>query len=104
MDLLPSVIIDKGPGWSVGKVRTIYRGLFVFDVLVHELGQALGSIGYSASYDGAPLNLSNGPVVVSRAYEGMSTQMDTLKITIAPQTDKYAGKYRDTITLEFIPY
>jgi hypothetical protein len=73
-------------------------------VLVHELGTGLGSIDYTASYDGSVLNLSNGPVVVSRAYEGMSTQMDTLKVTIGPQSGKYAGKYRDTITLEFIPY
>ncbi len=73
-------------------------------VLVHELGASLGSIDYTATYNGSTLNLTNGPVVVSRAYDGMATQVDTLRVTIAPQSDKYAGKYRDTITLEFIPY
>jgi hypothetical protein len=73
-------------------------------VLIHELGPALGTIDYTATYNGTVLNLSSGPVVVARGYEGMATQMDTFRVTIAPQSGKYAGKYRDTVTLEFIPY
>jgi hypothetical protein len=72
--------------------------------LVHELGPSLGTIDYTATYNGTVLNLSGGPVVVARGYEGMATQMDTFRVTIAPQSGKYAGKYRDTVTLEFIPY
>jgi hypothetical protein len=73
-------------------------------VLVHESGPTLGAIDYTATYNGTVLNLSSGPVVVARSYDGMGTQMDTFRVTIAPQSGKYAGKYRDTVTLEFIPY
>jgi hypothetical protein len=77
---------------------------FNHGVLVHDLGASMGTIDYTATYNGTVLNLTSGPVVIGRAYEGMGTQIDNLKVVIGPQTNKYAGTYRDTVTLEFIPY
>lgn len=73
-------------------------------VLVHEEGAAFGDIAYAARYNDIPLSLGNGPVIVSQDYAGLGTRVDRLNVSIAPQTGKYAGTYRDTVTLEFIPF
>lgn len=72
--------------------------------LLHEGGPQFGTIAYQATYDGAPIDLKSGLAVLNRTYPGASVQSDVLWIGIQPQRDKYAGKYRDVLTLEFIPF
>lgn len=72
--------------------------------LLHEGGPQFGTISYQATYDGTPIDLASGMAVLSRAYPGASVQSDVLRIGIEPQNDKFAGKYRDVLTLEFIPF
>lgn len=72
--------------------------------LLHESGAQFGSISYQTTYDGAPIDLATGMAVLNRTYSGTSVQSDLLRISIQPQSDKFAGKYRDVLTLEFIPF
>ncbi|MEH6664121.1 MAG: hypothetical protein V7678_04670 [Brevundimonas sp.] len=73
-------------------------------MLVHEDGARLGSIPYRAFLAGSELDTATGAASVDLPFSGLSVQAQTLEIRVAPATNVYAGRYRDTLTLSFIPY
>ncbi|MEQ8403896.1 MAG: hypothetical protein RKE49_02280 [Oceanicaulis sp.] len=74
-------------------------------VLVHERGADFGTIPYAASLSGEAVDLSGaaGAVVRGRFAAG-GVQAGRLTVEAAPARARYAGRYRDVITLTFIPY
>ncbi|GAD59580.1 hypothetical protein IWC96_12490 [Brevundimonas sp. BAL450] len=73
-------------------------------MLVHEDGPALGSIPYRAFLAGSELDTATGAASVDLPFSRLSVQAQTLEVRVAPATNVYAGRYRDTLTLSFIPY
>ncbi|WP_300532389.1 hypothetical protein [Maricaulis sp.] len=73
--------------------------------LVHEQGEAFGRIPYSASLSGTAVDLTApGGDVVDIPFAGTSVQSGRLEVEVAPTPHQYAGRYRDVVTLSFIPY
>jgi hypothetical protein len=73
--------------------------------LVHEQGEVFGRIPYSASLSGTPVDLTKpGGDAVDIPFAGTSVQSGRLEVEVAPTPHQYAGRYRDVITLSFIPY
>lgn len=73
--------------------------------LVHEQGEVFGRIAYSASLSGTAVDLTlPGGDVVDIPFSGTSVQSGRLEVEVAPTPHQYAGRYRDVITLSFIPY
>jgi len=72
--------------------------------LVHEDGAALGAIPYQAFLAGSELATAAGGAPVDLPFSRLSVQGQTLEVRVAPATNVYAGRYRDTLTLSFIPY
>lgn len=71
--------------------------------LVHEAGPAFGSIPYSLVYDGTPVNLALS-TQVNRAFTGLGTRREQMQLRVEPQTKKFAGTYRDVLTLNYIAF
>lgn len=72
--------------------------------LVHEDGARIGSIPYRAFLGGAELDAATGGSPVDLPFSRLSAQSQTLEVRVAPATNVYAGRYRDTLTLSFMPY
>lgn len=72
--------------------------------LLHELGSSYGTIDYRALYDGQELELGSGPTLVRKNPTNAGVQIDNLSISIAPQDGKYAGRYTDVLTLDYIAF
>lgn len=72
--------------------------------LLHELGSSFGTISYDASYDGQALLLDQGPTVIQKSAGTSTVQVDDLVVSIAPQPGKYAGRYHDVLTLDYLAY
>ena len=72
--------------------------------LVHEDGPALGSIPYRAFLAGSELDTVKGGAPVDLPFSRLTVQGQMLEIRVEPATNVYAGRYRDTLTLSFIPY
>ncbi|MEW4449085.1 hypothetical protein [Qipengyuania sp. JC766] len=68
--------------------------------LTHENGAQLGTIPYSSSLNGIPLNLK-GPTGIDMAPNSGQLTEAAVQIDVAPVTSAYAGVYRDVITLSF---
>ena len=74
-------------------------------VLVHERGPDFGAIAYQASLSGAPVDLTGaGGAVLRGRFVGGGIQTGRLTVETGPARARYAGRYRDVITLTFIPY
>lgn len=71
--------------------------------LLHERGSAYGRIPYRARLGGQLLDLVS-PTPVTIAAAGTGVRMETLLVEVDPQTGRYAGRYRDTLTLEFTAF
>lgn len=71
--------------------------------LLHEQGSAYGSIPYRARLGGAVLDLVT-PTPVTIPFGGTGVRMETLRVEVDPQRARYAGRYRDTLTLEFTAF
>ena len=72
-------------------------------VLVHSLGKGFGEIPYAAFLSGKPLTLS-APSVVTLDLRNGPLQSEEMRVAVEPQPARYAGIYRDTLTLEFTPF
>jgi hypothetical protein len=72
--------------------------------LVHEDGPTLGSIPYRAFLAGSELDTATGGAPVNLPFSNLGVQGQTLEVRVAPTSNVYAGRYRDTLTLSFIPY
>ncbi|AOG01366.1 hypothetical protein BSY18_1718 [Blastomonas sp. RAC04] len=71
--------------------------------LVHEGGSAFGNIPYSLVYDGTPVNLAS-LAQINRAFTGLGTRREQMQLRVEPQTRKYAGTYRDVLTLNYTAF
>lgn len=71
--------------------------------LLHERGPAYGRIPYRARLGGQLLDLVS-PTAVTIPSAGTGVRMETLRVEVDPQTGRYAGRYRDTLTLEFTAF
>lgn len=72
--------------------------------LQHERGKQFGRIPYAASISGRSVDLSSGSDTIDIAFVGTSIQSGRLEVEVPPSPHQYAGRYRDVITLSFIPY
>lgn len=73
--------------------------------LVHERGEEFGRIPYSASISGTSVTLSRpAGDIVDIPFSSASIQSGRLEVEVPPSPHQYAGRYRDVITLSFIPY
>lgn len=72
-------------------------------VLVHSLGKGFGEIPYAAFLSGKRLTLS-APSVVTLDLRNGHLQSEEMRVAVEPQPARYAGIYRDTLTLEFTPF
>jgi hypothetical protein len=71
--------------------------------LLHEQGSAYGRIPYRARLGGEALDLQTPtPIIIPLTSTGV--RMDSLLVEVDPQTGRYAGRYRDTLTLEFTAF
>jgi len=70
---------------------------------VHSLGKGFGEIPYAAFLSGKPLTLS-APSVVTLDLRNGPLQSEEMRVAVEPQPARYAGIYRDTLTLEFTPF
>lgn len=71
--------------------------------LLHEQGTAYGRIPYRARLGNAQLDLQV-PTPVIIPLSGTGVRMETLRVDVDPQTGRFAGRYRDTLTLEFTAF
>ncbi|MBR9825265.1 MAG: hypothetical protein GYB36_05600 [Alphaproteobacteria bacterium] len=72
--------------------------------LQHEQGKQFGRIPYSAAISGQAVDLSSGSDTVDIPFSGAAIQSGRLEVEVAPSPHEYAGRYRDVITMSFIPY
>ena len=72
-------------------------------VLQHIDGEQYGQIPYSATLSGRRLDLGRSiPYSIRRGSSGV--QAGDLVVQVAPQGMRYAGSYRDTLTLDFTAF
>lgn len=71
--------------------------------LVHEGGPAFGSIPYSLVYDGTPVNLA-ALAQINRAFSGLGIRREQMLLRVEPQSRKFAGTYRDVLTLNYTAF
>lgn len=73
--------------------------------LIHERGEEFGAVRYTASVSGQRVDLSlPGGDTVDFPYRSSAVQSGSLEVDVPPATHHYAGRYRDVITMSFIPY
>ncbi|TPG43578.1 hypothetical protein EAH79_07505 [Sphingomonas koreensis] len=71
--------------------------------LQHELGASFGEIPYAGYYSGERLDLKNArPITVRLSRAGL--QQGDLRVVVLPQHGRYAGAYRDVLTLDFTAF
>jgi len=71
--------------------------------LVHTVQGPLRAIPYRLTYDGVPVNLSAG-AQLNRPFRGLFALREEMVLEIAPGTDRFAGDYRDVLTLLYTAY
>ncbi len=68
--------------------------------LVHTVHGPARAIAYRMTYDGVPVNLSVG-AQISRPFRGLLALREEMVLEVAPGTDRFAGDYRDVLTLVY---
>ncbi|MCX9145951.1 hypothetical protein [Erythrobacter sp. WG] len=71
--------------------------------LVHTVQGARTAIAYRLTYDGAPVNLAAG-AQINRPFRGLIAQREEMVLEVAPGTNRFAGDYRDVLTLLYTAY
>lgn len=71
--------------------------------MVHESGRSLGTIPYRMTYDGTSVNLAS-PAALRRPFTGLGTRREEIVLQVDPQTNQFAGTYRDVLTLNYIAF
>jgi hypothetical protein len=71
--------------------------------LQHELGAAYGTIDYDAFLSGAKLDLSM-PALINLPLKRATLRSEELRVQVNPQKRRYAGTYRDVLTLDFVAF
>lgn len=72
--------------------------------LVHERGAAFGQINYLATFGGQALDLTNPGAALSFGFSQLGLQSQLIAVTVPSVPPAYAGAYRDTLTISFMPY
>jgi hypothetical protein len=111
----------SGGSLSLGEVsdggeavdRFFYRANSAFSVtaisdhkgnLVHTMGAQYGAIPYFAYLSDRALRL-DAPVMLRLDDDGRrGIRSEELRVVVPPQPNRFAGQYRDTLTLVFTPY
>ncbi len=70
---------------------------------MHTEQGALRSIPYRLTYDGVAVNLS-GAAQINRPFRGLQALRDEMVLEVAPGSDRFAGDYRDVLTLLYTAY
>lgn len=71
--------------------------------LVHTVRGPVSAIPYSLSYDGLAVNLSGG-AQITRPFRGLLALREEMVLEVAPGTNRFAGDYRDVLTLFYTAY
>lgn len=71
--------------------------------LVHTVQGPARAIAYSLVYDGVPVNLASG-AQINRPFRGVIARREEMVLEVAPGTDRFAGDYRDVLTLLYTAY
>ncbi|MCU0948302.1 MAG: hypothetical protein MUF47_08635, partial [Porphyrobacter sp.] len=71
--------------------------------LVHTVQGPSRAIPYRLTYDGVPVNLSAG-AQISRPFRGLAGLREEMVLEVVPGTDRFAGDYRDVLTLFYTAY
>ena len=71
--------------------------------LVHTVQGPLRAIPYSLAYDGIAVNLSSG-AQINRPFRGLLAVREEMVLEVAPGTNRFAGDYRDVLTLLYTAY
>lgn len=72
-------------------------------VLVHSQNPAFGSIPYQASLFGQALDLAR-PSQITLGQVSNGLQSGTLEVSVQPQEARFAGRYSDTLVVDFTAY
>ena len=71
--------------------------------LVHTMRGPISAIPYRMTYDGMVVNLSSG-AQINRPFRGLLAVREEMVLEVAPGTDRFAGDYRDVLTLLYTAY
>lgn len=71
--------------------------------LVHTVQGPARAIPYSLTYDGMAVNLSSGEQI-NRPFRGLLARREEMVLEVAPGKDRFAGDYRDVLTLFYTAY
>ena len=71
--------------------------------LLHTGQAAAAAIPYTLSYDGVPINLTTA-TQISRPFRGLLAVREEMVLTVAPGLNRFAGDYRDVLTLFYTAY
>lgn len=71
--------------------------------LVHTVQGPLRAIPYSLTYDGIAVNLSSG-AQINRPFRGLLSVREEMVLEVARGTNRFAGDYRDVLTLLYTAY
>ncbi len=71
--------------------------------LVHTVHGPSRAIAYTMTYDGVAVNLSSG-AQLNRPFRGLVALREEMVLEVAPGTDRFAGDYRDVLTLLYTAY
>ncbi|MFM7350409.1 MAG: hypothetical protein ACKO01_13155 [Erythrobacter sp.] len=71
--------------------------------LIHTVQGARRAIPYRLTYDGMPVNLAAG-AQVNRPFRGLLAQREEMVLEVAPGTNRFAGDYRDVLTLLYTAF
>jgi hypothetical protein len=61
------------------------------------------TIPYTMSYDGIAVRLSSA-VQINRPFRGLMARREEMVLEVEPGTDRFAGNYRDVLTLMYTAY
>lgn len=71
--------------------------------LVHTVQGPPRTIPYRLTYDGTAVNLA-AAAQISRPFRGLLAQREEMVLEVAPGSDRFAGVYRDVLTLLYTAY
>lgn len=71
--------------------------------LVHDDGPGVPPIAYSLFYDGARVDLSS-PSQINHPFRGLAATRDEMVLEVPPGDARFAGNYRDVLTLNYTAY
>jgi hypothetical protein len=71
--------------------------------LVHEVGAAISPIPYTLIYDGIPINLATS-AQLNRPFRGLAATREEMVLEVAPGEGRFAGNYRDVLTLFYTAF